>query len=138
MNFIPVKPTIYMVCGASGAGKSWVCNQLTDKFKYVSYDGNRKSKHLELLNEPSDKPILYDPPIKISTFIKRHSDVFDIKPIFIIETEDTIRSRIAERGGEFTEALAKRIREMSKRNAKYGVFSGTSAEVLEYLIQVQV
>lgn len=131
------KPVVYMVCGASGAGKSWVCNQLKDAFTYVSYDDTPKSKHVELLQQPSDKPFIYDPPIKISTFIKRNSHLFDIRPIFIIESQDTIKARIAQRGGRFTEALSKRIREMDKRNAKYGIFSGTASEVLKFLMEIR-
>lgn len=127
------KPTVYMVCGASGSGKSWVCEQLIDKFTYVSYDKNIKSKHVELLQQSTDKPLLYDPPIKISTFIKRYSNIFNIIPIFIIESEETIRSRIHQRGGRFTEALSKRIHQIQKRSVKYGIFSGTSSEVLAYL-----
>jgi predicted RNA-binding Zn-ribbon protein involved in translation (DUF1610 family) len=127
------RPTIYLVSGVSGAGKSWVCEQLLDKFSYVSYDRNSKSKHLDLLKQPSDKPKLYDPPIKISTFIRRHSDIFDIHPIFIIEDEATIKARLAQRGGVFTDSAIKRIAAIKSRNKKYGVFSGTSSEVLVYL-----
>lgn len=32
-----MKP-LYLVCGVSGAGKSWVCRQLTDKFHYIPHD----------------------------------------------------------------------------------------------------
>jgi broad-specificity NMP kinase len=127
------KPVVYLVSGVSGAGKSWVCEQLLDKFSYVSYDRNSKSKHLDLLKQPSDKPKLYDPPIKISTFIRRHSDIFDIHPIFIIEDEATIKARLAQRGGVFTDSAIKRIAAIESRNKKYGVFSGTSSEVLVYL-----
>ena len=59
------KPTIYLLVGAPGAGKSWVANQLLDKYTYVSYDGNRKKDHLTLLRKPTDKPLLYDPTFKI-------------------------------------------------------------------------
>ena len=127
------RPVVYLVSGVSGAGKSWVCEQLLDKFSYVSYDRNSKSKHLDLLKQQSDKPKLYDPPIKISTFIRRHSDIFDIHPIFIIEDEATIKARLAQRGGVFTDSAIKRIAAIESRNKKYGVFSGTSSEVLVYL-----
>lgn len=29
---------VYLICGVSGSGKSWVCRQLTDKFMYVPHD----------------------------------------------------------------------------------------------------
>jgi hypothetical protein len=127
------KPKLYMVAACSGAGKSWVCQQLTDKFDYVSYDGNRKKHHLDLLLAPSDKPKLYDPPIKISTFFKRYSDKFDIHAVFILEDDEVVKARIEARGGEWTEHIAKRNAAMHKRFAKYGNFAGTSQEVLDYL-----
>lgn len=127
------KPVLYIVAGCSGSGKSWVCKQLTDKFDYVSYDSNRKKHHLDLLLAPGSKPKLYDMPIKISTFIKRHSDQFDIKAVFILETDEAIRTRIEARGGTWTHYLARRNKIMGRRAAKYGVFSGSSRDVLAYL-----
>ena len=123
-----------MVCGASGSGKSWICKQLVDKFNYISFDENPKKHHIDLIKSAGlDKPILYDPPIKISTFIKRHSHEFNIIPIFIIEEEGVVKERVVGRGGTWTEHLAKRCNVMRQRNKKYGVFAGTSQEVLEYL-----
>jgi len=128
------KTTIYMVCGASGSGKSWVCEQLTDKFNYISYDKNSKKKHIDLLKgADQSKPTLYDPPIKISTFIKRHSHEFNIIPVFIIEDVSVVKDRVIGRGGEWTDYAVRRCNAMIKRNAKYGVFSGTSQEVLDWL-----
>ncbi len=36
------KKTVYLLCGVSGAGKTWVCKQLLDKFDYVPHDENFK------------------------------------------------------------------------------------------------
>ena len=130
-----IKPKLYMVAGCSGSGKSWVCAQLVDKFDYVSYDYNRKKEHLDLLLAPSDRPKLYDPPIKISTFFKRHSNKFDIHAVFILEDDEVVKARIIARGGEWTEHISKRNAAMRKRFEKYGEFSGTSQEVLDYLMK---
>lgn len=127
------KPKLYMVAACSGSGKSWVCKQLTDKFDYVSYDDTRKKEHLDRLLSPSDKPKLYDPPIKISTFFKRHSDKFDIHAVFILEEDDVVKARVESRGGEWTEHISKRNAAMRKRFDKYGDFAGTSQQVLDYL-----
>lgn len=132
-----IKPKLYMVAGCSGSGKSWVCKQLTDLCDYVSYDYNRKKLHLDLLLQPSVKPKLYDPPIKISTFFKRHSDKFDIHAVFILEEDTVIKHRIIQRGGEWTDHISKRNAAMRKRFEKYGEFAGTSQEVLDYL-RIQV
>lgn len=126
--------TVYLLCGAAGVGKSWVANQLLDKFHYVSFDGVRKKDHIDTIRaQPEDKPTLFDPNIKISTIIRRHAEEFNIIPVFILETEEVVKERIAKRGGEWTEYIPKRMKVMEARNAKYGVFSGTAEEVLRWL-----
>jgi hypothetical protein len=133
-----VKPVVYLVSGISGSGKSWVCEQLLDKFTYVSYDREQRRDHLDLLKATTGKPKLYDPSIKISTFIRRYSYLFDIRPVFIIENESVIRDRLEIRGGVFTDYAPRRMKVIASRAAKYGVFSGTSSEVLDYLKSVVV
>lgn len=128
-----IKPTIYLLIGCSGSGKSWVCNQLTDKFTYVSYDGVRKKNHIPGLLAYSDKPKLYDPPIKISTFFKRHSSRFNIICVAILESDEVVKSRVESRGGKWTLGLVKRNATIVKRAQKYSCYSGTSQEILHYL-----
>jgi len=129
------KPIIYLLVGAPGAGKSWVANQLLNKFHYVSFDGNSKKDHLTLLRQPLSRPFIYDPTFKISTFIRRHSDEFDITLIAIKEDESILRARIAKRNGKWTDTIMKRNTQIQKRFDKYGVggFIGTSQQVLDYL-----
>ena len=129
------KPTIYLLIGAPAAGKSWVAKQLLDKFEYISYDGNRKKDHLDLLKAPSTKTKLYDPTFKISTIIRRHSDEFNFIVIAIHESEEILRERIASRDGKWTDTILKRNDAIKKRFLKYGAngFLGTSNEVLNYL-----
>jgi hypothetical protein len=92
------------------------------------------NQHIDLLKgADQSKPTLYDPPIKISTFIKRHSHEFNIIPVFIIEDVSVVKDRVIGRGGEWTDYAVRRCNAMIKRNAKYGVFSGTSQEVLDWL-----
>jgi len=128
-------PTVYLLVGAPASGKSWVANQLIDKFDYISYDGNRKKTHLDLLRVPSTKPKLYDPTFKISTVIRRHSDEFNFIIVAIQEDEPTLRARMAERGGKWTDTIMKRNEQVRKRFEKYGNdgFIGNSSDVLVYL-----
>ena len=130
-----IKPSIYLLIGAPAAGKSWIANQLLDKFDYISYDNNRKKTHLDLLRTPSSKPKLYDPTFKISTIIRRHSDEFNFIIFCIYEDESTLRSRINLREGEWTDTIMKRNEQVKKRFEKYGNggIIGTSLEVLTYL-----
>ena len=133
-----VKPTLYLLCGVSGSGKSWIAGQLQDKFIYISHDKTPKKQHLSRLLDPNNhsKPLLYDLSVKTSTFIRRHSDKFEIKPVFIIEDQKVIENRLRNRGGKVTESLPKRIKIIQQRAKTYGVFSGTSEEVLNYLMGV--
>jgi transposase-like protein len=125
-------PTVYLVCGVPGAGKSWICEQLKDKINYISYDDTKNDEErLTLLRNTAIS--LYDPTFKISTFIKRYSHEFNLIPLFIIEKEETLKERLIGRGGEWTESLTRRIIAIDSRSKKYGQFSGTSQEVLNYL-----
>jgi hypothetical protein len=131
----PLLPTVYLLVGAPASGKSWVASQLTDKFDYISYDGNPKKNHLDLLKTPSIKPKLYDPTFKISTIIRRHSNEFNFILVSIYEEEQTLRGRMNLRGGVWTDTVMKRNEVAKKRYEKYGTngFLGTSQEVLEFL-----
>jgi len=131
-------PTVYLLVGAPASGKSWVASQLTDKFDYISYDGNSKKTHLDLLKIPSIKPKLYDPTFKISTIIRRHSNEFNFILVGIYEEEQVLRDRMNLRGGTWTDTVMKRNEVAKKRYEKYGTngFLGSSQEVLEFLKEV--
>jgi len=129
---LPYLPSLYILSGAAGSGKSWVANQLTDKFNYVSYDSVPKKDHLTLLKE-SKIPSLYDINTGVSTFTRRYGSQLDHHVVVIIEDEDTISKRLRERGGSMTDHLRKRMRRIQKIADQYAEFSGTSLEVLNYL-----
>ena len=128
-----VKQVLFLIAGCPASGKSWVCNKLADKFNYISYDGVNKKYHIYQLLKNNSKPLLYDPTINVSTFIKRYSHLFDIKLIVIKEDEHTITNRILGRGGSVTKTIKKRIKRMIDIS-KNCEFSGTSDQVLEYLM----
>ena len=135
--FNPNLPTITFLIGAPSAGKSWVASQTLDEYEYVSYDGNSKKDHLELLRAPSNKPKLYDPTFKISTLIRRHSNEFNFAIVCIYETEEVLKARMASRNGKFTTTIMKRNEQVKKRFLKYDLgkgFIGTSQEVLLHLL----
>jgi hypothetical protein len=134
----PSKPILYIVTGIPGSGKSWVCNQLKDKFNYVSYDESPKITHLDQLRNPKDptKPLLYDPNIKISTIFTRYSDEFDIRLLVILGDFLKIKQQLVNRGGKITKTTYKRWKVMKARRKKYGIFDGDSNDVLRYLKNV--
>ena len=126
------KPVMYVVAGAPGAGKSWVCNNF-DKTAYVSYDKTPKEdQRFELMSRALNNPVIFDPCVGVSTCIKEYEDVFDVRLLVICEDVDIIKSRLLNRGGKITDSILARIKRMESL-AKLATFSGTSQQVLEYL-----
>lgn len=126
------KQDLLLVAGCPASGKSWVCNQLKDKFNYVSYDEVNRNLHVYELLKNNSKQLLFDPTIKISTFTKDIGHLFNIRLIVIKEDESIINNRMISRGGEVTETIKKRIKRMNDLSKKCE-FSGTSLEVFNYL-----
>lgn len=131
-EFKQKKQDLFLVAGCPASGKSWVCDQLADKFSYISYDGISKNYHVYELLKNNHKPLLYDPTIKISTFTKRYGHLFNIRLIVIVEDESIINSRMINRGGKITNTIKRRMLRMSNLSKKCE-FVGTSSEVLDYL-----
>jgi hypothetical protein len=129
------KQDLFIIAGCPASGKSWACEQLKDKFNYVPYDGINKDLHIYELLKNNDKPLLFDPTIKVSTFIKRIGHLFNIRLIVIIESEGVINSRMISRGGKITDTIKRRIKRMNNL-VKKAEFSGTSDQVLEYLKKI--
>ncbi len=127
-----IKQDLFLIAGCPGSGKSWVCNQLSDTFNYVSYDNTNNNYHVYELLKNNSKLLLYDPTIKISTFTKRYSHLFTIRLIVIVEDESVINKRMVGRSGKVTDTITRRIKRMSSLS-KNCEFSGTSSEVLDYL-----
>jgi hypothetical protein len=124
--------------GVCGSGKSWVANQLGDLVSYVAFDAVPKEQHIyeiqRLYELYPNKPILYDPVRKATTIYKRYKQVWDVKYIVIDEVFDIIKDRITSRGGEpHEEKILKAINRI-KSSTQIADFSGTSDEVLQYLI----
>ena len=126
------RKSVIVIGGAPGSGKSWVCNQLKNKVKYVEHDKTNKDNIRSLIYNSSSNIIIYDPTVHISSFIKRNKDIFDIHLLIINEDAEIVKQRLISRGGAFTESVERRIKRM-KVLTKSATFSGTSSEVLNYL-----
>lgn len=128
-----IKKTVILVTGVSGSGKSWVCNQIKNKL-YLPFDKIDKKNIRSIIYNLDVPEIVYDPTVHVSSFIRRNKDIFNIRLLVIDEAEEVIKDRLISRGGNFTENISKRIKRMRQiKNA--AEFSGTSKEVLEYLIK---
>jgi dephospho-CoA kinase len=78
----------------------------------------------------ADRPLLILT-IGVSTFIKRNPQ-WNYKLIVIQEDEGVIKDRMIGRNGAVTDTIKRRIKRMISL-AKQAQFTGTSAEVLQYL-----
>lgn len=128
---------IYVVIGVPGAGKTWVLDQLEDKFKVIPHDkylDDREGYPAVLAREAIHSPftILGDLVFGISEplqYLKAAGAV--VTPFFIIETDRIIRSRYLKREKK---AAPERYYSLQKtyleRAKELKAFHGTSEEVL--------
>ena len=119
-----LKTKLIIIMGVAGCGKSHACKKLDlSKYYYVSHDENRKKYHLDLLRAcPKDKIAVYDLNIKTSTFIRRHSDEFDIRVVGIGLDKITSKANLLRRGGKLTRYFYSRWKVMQRRFAKYAEY----------------
>lgn len=129
---------VYMVVGCPGSGKTWVCEQLRDRFTYVPHDdhigGNyvreikRQAEHAikPLLIETSFSMAIVEDPLKMAGF--------HVECVFIQEAPGVIEERYKAREGKpLPEAHLTRQRTYKARAIERNAFHGTSEAVLAYL-----
>ena len=125
------KPTVYIVTGVSGSGKSWVCERLKRHAKYLPYDKVSKERALATMRVAT-VPILYDPTANVSTFVRRNADTLDIKLIVITGDFLTVKQQLVNRGGKITKSLYRRWKRM-KQLSTAAIYAGSSDDVLRFL-----
>jgi hypothetical protein len=129
------KVDLFIVCGLSGSGKSWVCNSLKNKLHYVSYDEVPKEEHYYEFKEATNRgsSIIYDPFRNPTGICRRYSGEFNVRLMVIEEDVETIVSRIESRGGSpNVDKISQALKKMPRWKS-CAEFSGTSTEVLAYL-----
>lgn len=156
---------VYLIIGATGSGKSWVCRQLTDKFFYIPHDrcwvhpdvepkvddeidpewGPKGSQNvhvemIEKLAEKSSKPIITECPFaegQIKDALE--SKGIKVHPIFIVEDPRIVALRYKNREGKpLSKSAFSRASNVINRAIKWGSFHGTSSRVLEHLKELAV
>lgn len=121
--------TVYLLCGVSGAGKSWIAEKVSHLVKYVSYD---KQGYVE----PTATIELHDRPVHISTTIKRwRSKGINVVPLFVAGNIETVKGQVLNRGGRVTSNFNTRWKRVLRLSERYGVFTGSSDEVLAFLLE---
>ena len=136
---------IYLVVGVPGSGKSWCCEQLTEKFEYINHDGyiylKRPGHYLKVVLEKAktaEKPLLIEAPFSVNeTKDPLEKAGYNVIPVFIIEPEPVLRARYLKREKKLIpQGHITRMQTYAKRANEWKAFRGTSAEVYEYLKRV--
>ena len=129
--------TIYLVCGVSGSGKTWVCSQLKDKFTYVPHDAFFYSINHALVkaSRASDKPLITEVPFGERPLRESLERIgFKVVPIFVIERPDVVAARYMMREKKPIQKSAySRAATISSRATEWKAKAGTSADILQYL-----
>lgn len=137
--------TVYLVCGVPASGKSWVCQQLTDKFEYVHHDGfvghiNHPEAYVKAVAQAAvsaARPILAEAPFSISSIEQPLTRIgHQVIPFFIIEDEKILRDRYKGRGRHeehIIQGHLSRQKTFLERALTRGAFYGNSTQVLSRL-----
>lgn len=136
------KQPIYLVIGVPGSGKSWCCEQLTDKFEYVHHDGfiylKQPGAYLRAVLEKAavaTKPLLIEAPFSVSETVgPLEAAGYTVKQIFIIEPPEVVSMRYLKREGKYIpKGHLTRMNTYAERAKAFGTFAGPSTNVLEFL-----
>lgn len=136
----------YMVIGCPGAGKTWICEQIKDKFTYVHHDlyiGMAGGTYVNAIKEAAKdatKPLLIEAPFSIAQIMDPlKAEGFEIEPVFIQEDPHVITERYQKRESkEIPKGHLTRQNTYLERAKAWGSFHGTSSQVLEHLKQMSV
>lgn len=137
--------TIYLLVGAPASGKTWVCNQLEDKFHLIHHDGYIYLKQpgayvKDILKQAPDakKPVLIEAPFSMTqTTEPLERAGYKIEPVFIIEDENTHSSRYLKREKKkIPQGHITRTQTYLKRAKDGNHFYGNSSEVLEHMKKI--
>ena len=122
-----MKQTVYLICGVSGSGKSWVC----ERVKHLAY---YHSTDLLGYKDPTRTVEIHDRTTNISTSIKRLRNLnIIVIPIFVLGDFIQVKSQLLKRGGKVTANLYRRWKRVKSLSKRFGIFSGSSYEVLLFL-----
>lgn len=131
-----MKKVIYLICGVSGSGKTWICRQLSGKFVYIPHDdyiGTDLVKTFESFTE--DGPFITECP-----FAERvlkgdlESAGFEVRPFFVYEDPQIVIERVMKRDGKMpSKSVLTRAKSIKNRIDEWKAPHGTSVELLSLL-----
>ena len=127
---------VYLICGVSGSGKTWVCKQLADKYTYVPHDLHYKNQPFVIAcNASPDKPVITECPFAervLRSEIEKHD--LEVTPFFVITPPDIVAKQYKDREGkELPKAAYTRATTIMNRAIEWEAFYGTAEQVLKKL-----
>ncbi len=134
--------TFYLVVGAPGSGKTWVCSQLSEKYHLIHHDGYIYLKDpgaylKQILKEgpTATKPVLIEAPFSVSKTVEPlESAGHKVIPVFIIEEPSVHSLRYLRREKKpIPPGHLTRTRTYLERAIQGKHFYGTSEQVLNHL-----
>lgn len=130
---------VYIVCGPTCIGKTWVCSQLTDQFHYVPHDTHDVKEYpdaLEAAAKEASKPVLGEAPFRTSVLVNElRVRGIPTEAIYIVEPENIWMSRVMQREGAdgLTERRIKQFHHLKERATEFADFFASAQGVLDYL-----
>ena len=134
---------LFLLVGASGAGKSWVGSQLhqavvldSDKLK-----GKLGAKIQVIVDQTfQEKPIAYETGFQISTLLKHLPSSLKVRIYAIVESADVVEARLVGRGSEkgLTDSGLDRMKRIESLARRKGEFHGTAQQVLDTLLSLKL
>lgn len=128
---------LYLICGVSGSGKTWVCKQLQDKFKYVPHDEHYTNIYATVAHAAfsQPKPIITECPFGERIVRENLKDMgFDVVPVFVAEDPNLIAMRYFQRERKpIRKEAYTRASKIIERANDWGAYYGTSQQVLDHL-----
>lgn len=152
-----MQTTVYLICGVSGAGKSWVCRQLKHAFHYLPHDkcwkhptkkpkeGNdprweegAESTHIEEILKAvkiATNPILTECPFGERLVREQlEKEGLTVIPYFVIEPPHVVQRRYFQRESKpLPKAAHTRASTIKDRAEEWKAPSGNSLEILQLL-----
>ena len=131
---------MYLVCGVSGSGKTWVCKQVTDKFNYIPHDETYNDSIGAICGAATadKRPIITECPFAERLFKEKlEAAGFKVIPVFVVETPDVVADRHMKREGRpASKSALSRALTIQTRAEEWRAPFGPSHVVLDYLKSV--
>lgn len=131
---------ITIVVGVPCSGKSWVCNQLAEKYDYIPHDEYMHSHNAYIgavvaAANSGDRPVLAEIPFSMSDMervLTKHRLPHEF--VYIVEPEETLKDRYKTRENkDIPQGHLTRQKTYEARADFSDAVKGTSTEILRYL-----